>query len=80
LDRFFLREEVAVKIPTFRQCVGEGDDSDHLPVLLELNKHPKKLTTQFKFNPTWLNEDSYNTLFKEIWRPVRSSEPESKAY
>lgn len=80
LDQFLLREEVAAKIPAFHQWVGEGGDSDYLPILLELNRHPKKPITPFKFNPAWLKEDSYNTLFKETWRPVRSNEPREKYY
>lgn len=73
LDRFLLREDVATKIPVFRQWVGEGGNSDHLPVLLELKGPLRKPTSPFKFNPYLLMEDSYNTLFKKTWRLVRPS-------
>jgi len=80
LDRFLLREEAAAKIPTFCQWVGEGGISDHMPILLELAKPPKKPEAPFKFNPAWLQEESFNSLFKFTWRPTRASDPEDKAF
>lgn len=42
LDRSLLREEVVAKILVFRHWVGEGGDSEHLPILLEM-KEPNKV-------------------------------------
>lgn len=36
LDRFLLKEDLVSRIPCFRHWVGEGGDSDHLPILLEM--------------------------------------------
>jgi len=65
LDRFLLCEDLASRIPTFRQWVGEGGNSYHFPILMQLSKPPPKRATPFKLNPTWLQEESFNKLFKE---------------
>ena len=54
LDRFLLSEDLATNIPMFRQCVGEGGNSDHFPIFLELSKPPRKPVAPFKFNASWL--------------------------
>eukprot|EP00253_Pinus_taeda_P006943 PITA_06943 len=74
LDRFLLCEDLTSRIPMFRKWVGEGGNSDHFPIFLELAKPPLKPAAPFKFNAYLLQEDSYDKLFRETWRsPGRSS-------
>lgn len=65
LDRFLICEDLTSRIPMFRQWVGEGGNSNHFPVLLEISKPPHKPAAPFKFNALWLKEESYNRLFRE---------------
>lgn len=75
LDRFLLNEALSAMIPLFRQWVEEGGPSDHFPIYLELSRVPPKPPAPFKFNASWLQEESYNNLFKEIWsHPDRGSQ------
>eukprot|EP00253_Pinus_taeda_P023384 PITA_23384 len=78
LDRFLLSEDLTASIPMFRQWVGEGGNSDHFPICLELSKLPRKPAAPFKFNATWLQEESYEKLFKETWTHPDGSSQEGK--
>eukprot|EP00253_Pinus_taeda_P034819 PITA_34819 len=78
LDRFLISDQLAASIPVFRQWVGEGGNSDHFPILFELAKLPKKPAAPFKFNASWLKEESYNLLFRKTWRHVGNDLLESK--
>lgn len=60
--------------------MGEEGNSNHLPILLELSKPPKKPTTPFKFNSSWLQEDSFNKLFRETWRSPSIKSIEDKGF
>eukprot|EP00253_Pinus_taeda_P014847 PITA_14847 len=78
LDRFLISEDLISNIPMFRQWVGEGGNSDHFPILLEFQKPPPKPASPFKFNAAWLQEESFNILFRDTWRHPGSSPSESK--
>eukprot|EP00253_Pinus_taeda_P016222 PITA_16222 len=78
LDRFLISEDMTVSIPMFRQWVGEGGNSDHFPIIMEFQKPPLKPTAPFKFNASWLQEESYNILFRDTWRHPDSSSSENK--
>lgn len=80
LDRFLINKELSSRIPMFRQWVEEGGPSDHFPIFLELSKPPPKPLTPFKFNASWLQEDSFNKLFKETWRHLDRSSTEDKGF
>eukprot|EP00253_Pinus_taeda_P007705 PITA_07705 len=67
LDRFLISERLASNIPLFRQWVGEGGNSNHFPILLEFSRPPPKPAAPFKFNASWLQEDSYNKIFRDTW-------------
>eukprot|EP00253_Pinus_taeda_P019465 PITA_19465 len=80
LDRFLINEDLAAAIPLFRQWVEEGGPSDHFSILIELSKGPSKPPAPFKFNASWLQEESFNKLFNETWiHPVRGSQ-EQKSF
>eukprot|EP00253_Pinus_taeda_P027771 PITA_27771 len=78
LDRFLISEDLISGIPMFRQWVGEGGNSDHFPILLEFKNPPPKLASPFKFNAAWLQEESFNILFRDTWRHPGSTPSESK--
>lgn len=78
LDRFLINDLMASNVPVFRQWVGEGGNSDHFPILLELSKPPPKPAAPFKFNASWLQEESYNQLFRKIWRHAGRDHSENK--
>eukprot|EP00253_Pinus_taeda_P019083 PITA_19083 len=78
LDRFLISEDLTNDIPLFRKWVGEGGNSDHFPILLEFNKPPSKPASPFKFNASWLQEESYNILFRNSWRHPGGLQIENK--
>eukprot|EP00253_Pinus_taeda_P018177 PITA_18177 len=80
LDRFLLSEDLTTSIPMFRQWVGEGENSDHFPIFLEISKHPRKPAAPFKFNASWLQEKSYEKLFSETWNHLDGSSQEGKGF
>eukprot|EP00253_Pinus_taeda_P033361 PITA_33361 len=78
LDRFLISEDLMSSIPMIRQWVGEGGNSDHFPILLEFKKPPPKPASPFKFNAAWLQEESFNTLFRDTWSHSGSTQTGSK--
>eukprot|EP00253_Pinus_taeda_P028916 PITA_28916 len=74
LDRFLLSEGLISKVPLFRQWVEEVGNSDHFPIFLELSFPPPKPPVPFKFISSWLQDPSFNNLFKNTWiRPDRNT-------
>lgn len=56
-------------ISLFCQWVRSGGDFDHHPIFLELKGSSGKPGSPFKYNPSWLQEESYSHLVKQYWRP-----------
>eukprot|EP00253_Pinus_taeda_P009579 PITA_09579 len=80
LDRFLISEGLISKIPLFRQWVEEVGNSDHFPIFLDLSFPPPKPLAPFKFNSSWLQDPSFNNIFKSTWiRPDRNAN-ESKSF
>jgi len=48
-----------------RQWIGSGGESIHFPILIEEVGEKKKPTIPFKFNSSWLKEESYIDLVKQ---------------
>ncbi len=67
LDRFLLSTALISKAPIFRQWVEEVGNSDHFPIFLDLSFPPPKPPAPFKFNPSWIQDPSFSTLFKDTW-------------
>ena len=68
MDRFLIGEDLSEKLSIFRHWVGEGGLSDHFPILMEAKGTLKKPGSPFKFNASWLADDSFETLFHTTWR------------
>lgn len=79
LDRFILCEDLVSRIPMFCQWIGEGGNSDHFPILLELSKPPFKPAAPFKFNAAWMQEESFRQLFNENWQHLGRDVMEDKS-
>ena len=76
VDHFLLGEDLSKKLSIFRHWVGEGGLSDHFPILLETKGTQKKLGSPFKFNSSWLVDDSFVALFHSTWRRIGSEDGE----
>lgn len=68
LDRFLLCEAWAEKLSFYRHRVREGGISDQFPNLLEMKGEGKKPGIPFKFNSSWLKDESYINIFHATWR------------
>eukprot|EP00253_Pinus_taeda_P003525 PITA_03525 len=67
--------------PTWRnRRTGEGGNSGHFPILLELSKPPFKPATPFKFNDVWMQEESFRQLFNETWKHPSRDAMEDKSF
>eukprot|EP00253_Pinus_taeda_P019430 PITA_19430 len=80
LDRFLINEELAAKIPMFRQWIEEGGLSNHFPIFLEISSPPPKPPAPFKFNSSWIQEESFINLFKKSWKHPEANAPEDKGF
>jgi len=64
IDRFLIYEPVAMLPFQFRQWIGSGGESDHSPIWIELEGTPDKPATPFKFNSSWINDESFQQLIR----------------
>jgi hypothetical protein len=72
IDRFLVAETLLEEAFQVRQWIGAGGISDHCPLWLVLEGGPKKPPSPFKFNATWLEDESFRDLVKKHWRPFDS--------
>ena len=79
LDRFLLCKELAENFSVYRHWVGEGGLSNHFPVFLEMKGDAKKPGIPFKFNSSWLNDESYEALFHATWRKYNFRTKDSRS-
>ena len=59
VDRFLVSVDLLEKGFLFHQWVGHGGDSDHHPVLFQINNSERKTHCPFKFNSHCLNDESF---------------------
>ena len=69
MGRFFL----------VRQWVGSGGQSDHLPIFIEIKKGPINPPSPLKFNKSWLQDETFKTLFLSHWNPIVGENDRSAA-
>eukprot|EP00253_Pinus_taeda_P036198 PITA_36198 len=80
LDRFLTSEGLIRNVPLFQQLVEATGNSDHFPIFLDLSFPPPKPPAPFKFNSSWLEEPSFNSLFKSTWICANRNSLESKSF
>lgn len=68
LDQFLIHEELLRTLPLYRQWVGTGGLSDHLPIYLQISGPSKKPPAPFKFFSGFLKDPKYINLVIEYWR------------
>jgi hypothetical protein len=76
MDHFLISISLVEEPIIFRQWTNSGGDSDHFPIFLKLAATSRKLTSHFKFKSSWLKEESFLKLVKEIWTPIGRSKRE----
>jgi hypothetical protein len=69
LDRFLIKDILLENPLQMKQWIGYGGISDHCPIFLEIRKGSNKPPSPFKFNRTWLTDDSFTKLVRENWSP-----------
>ena len=80
LDRFLVAEQLVDRFFLVRQWVGSGGNSDHFPIFFEIKKGPTNPPNSMKYNKTWLQDDSFKTLFLELWRSFDENLDRSAAF
>jgi hypothetical protein len=68
LDRFLIKDTLLEKSFQLKQWIGHGGISDHYPIFLELRTGLDKPPSPFKFNRTWLSDETFLKLVKENWQ------------
>jgi hypothetical protein len=74
LDRFLISANLVESPLFFRQWVGSGGESDHHPIFLEVAGNTRKPTSPFKFYSSWLKEEEFINLVKELWNPINQED------
>lgn len=75
LDRFLIHEDLIHKLPLYRQWVGTGGLSDHLPIFLQVSGPTKKPRSTFKFFSGHLQDPDFINLVTNFCRsqpPLRA--------
>lgn len=68
LDRFLIKDQLLGLGFIFRQWVGSGGISYHLPIFLDIRGGICKPRAPFKFNTTWLKDVAYTRLVTSFWK------------
>ena len=79
IDRFLIAEQLVDRSFLVRQWVGSGGHSDHFPIFFEIKKAPINPPSSLKFNKTWLQDESFKTLFLTHWIPIVGENDRSAA-
>jgi hypothetical protein len=66
LDQFYLSEELISSVGRHRSWINYPFVSDHAPVLLQLGNFSNPISHPFKLNPSWLRDDSFYSIIKEV--------------
>ena len=57
MDRFLVNEGDFHTPPYIKKWVGEEGELDHFPIFLKVKVDQEKLSSPFKFNVTWLEDE-----------------------
>jgi hypothetical protein len=69
LDHFLIKDTLLENPLQLKQWISYGGISYHCPIFLEIRKGSNKPPSPFKFNRTWLTDDSFTKLVREKWSP-----------
>lgn len=61
-----LYNELLKMVERYKSWVGPNRCLDHFPIVLELDHDNSELGAPFKFNPSWVVEDDFQSLVREI--------------
>jgi hypothetical protein len=67
LDRILVAEGLLYAVGRYRSWVELPYISDHAPVIAQLDFTQSRVAYPFKLNPTWLVEQDFNQIVKEVW-------------
>lgn len=67
LDRFLIHEDLIHKLPLYRQWVGTGGLSDHLPIFLQVSGPIKKPHSPIKLFSGHLQDPDFINLVTDFW-------------
>jgi hypothetical protein len=80
MDHFLIADSFLEKQLTMKQWIGSGGISDHYPIFFEFRQGPKNPASPFKFNKTWLEDESFINLVKENWIPFHLDSHQSTTF
>jgi hypothetical protein len=80
IDRFVVSKKFVERQVLIKQWIGSGGESDHFPIFLEVRKGNLKPTSPFKFNNTWIKDESFINLVKDNWTPYNPLAPKSTTF
>jgi len=70
LERFFISKDLLDNPKNFKLWVSGGGISDHMPILLKIDKRGINLSFLFKLNQAWLREE-YINLVRSTWTHLK---------
>ena len=79
IDRFLVAEQLVDRFFLVRQWVGSGGLSDHFHIFFEIKKGPINPPSPLKFNKSWLQDETFKTLFLSHWNPIEGENDRSAA-
>jgi hypothetical protein len=74
LDRAYVSEDLLNDAAKYRSWVELPFISDHAPIVLQLDYGYKPVAYPFKFNPTFLQEESFCDLVRAYWNSQQVDE------
>jgi hypothetical protein len=67
LDRILVSENLLSEAGRYRSWVEYPFISDHAPVIAQFEFQQFPLAYPFKLNPSWLAEEEFSAIVKEVW-------------
>lgn len=67
LDRFLVKLDLLTYFQKHRTWVHNDKFSDHWPIVLQLDDFAHSHLTPFKFNASWLEDDSFCHMVRNFW-------------
>jgi hypothetical protein len=71
LDRVYVAEDLIESTLRYRTWVEYPFLSDHAPFFLEFGVGIPTVAYPFKLNPTWIGDDSFVGMVRDVWNDPR---------